>query len=88
MARLSEAQLRCLSDASACAGSRGLERSGARWYPSWRYGPGAGHDHNTVRSLVDRGLLRLYVRGTVAHATDIGREVLADYQERQERRSR
>lgn len=73
---LSGKQIEALADAHAEQGRKGLERSGLSWSSDRSYA--RYHDHRTITSLVDRGLLRLYVKRTVAHITDIGVMALED----------
>ncbi len=58
--------------ADACGSPhRGLVKEGARWIlPLANATP---HSGATIRALVDRGYLALYVGGTVAHATAWGK---------------
>lgn len=72
--KLSRLQRRALADAYAERGRKGLKRTVAGW---------AAPDHlamdyynaSTIHSLVERGLLQLYVKGTCAHITDHGASV-------------
>ena len=83
---LTKKQVMALTDAHACAGHRGLERAGGRWYPSHNARVRTGHANVTVTSLVDKGLLRLWANGQVAHATDLGAGALEDWREDAARR--
>lgn len=71
-------QIKALSAAAEAYHRRGLTKTGRNWsevespYPE-------SFDHRTIMSLVDRGLLQLWVRGTCAHVTDSGLERLRDY---------
>lgn len=66
-------QLRALADARA-EPRRGLIGHGQSW--STERPSATPHSAITVRSLVDRGLLRLWARGTVAHITELGETAL------------
>lgn len=82
MSGLSRAQVEALADARANSGERqtGLHKGGTWWYTE---GQGGSHHHNTVQSLIERGYLRTWVRGTIAHITDAGVDALADFIEEQ-----
>lgn len=70
-------QIKALADALAFSsqGKRGLERlSGQLWSTDDQYS--SAHDFRTVSSLVRRGYLQLFCRGSVAHITDSGRNAL------------
>ena len=77
---ISNSQIKALSDALANSGhgKTGLVKSGSSWGAEDRRGNpvGESHSNRTVQSLVDRGMLRIYVGGTVAHITDSGSETL------------
>lgn len=73
----SRKQIAALADAHSQSGhgKTGLVCSGKRWFiDDDRYA--SSHSHRTVQSLVERGLLRLYAGGSVAHITDSGIEIL------------
>lgn len=71
MRKLNRLQRCALADAYAAANRKGLRSAGTWWHdpviPASAY-----HHPATIRSLVERGLLQLYVNGTVAHVTEFG----------------
>lgn len=76
---LKPTQIAALADAHAETASLGLQRYGAGWYIDR---PNATrHDGNTIRSLVDRGMLQLYAGGGCAHITELGEQALTDFRE-------
>lgn len=77
---LNERQAEALSDALSRSGPRqgGLVRlSGTKWAIE----DGSAHSNNTIRALLNRGYLQLYVSGAVAHITATGVEALDDWRE-------
>lgn len=74
-----ERQIKALADARAFSGQgkTGLVRqSGKFWAVNLDYAD--CHAHQTICSLVDRGYLQLFVKGTIAHITDSGIRALED----------
>lgn len=77
---MTENQMKALSAAAAAAHRKGLTKTGRKWSEVESPMP-ESFDHRTIMSLVDRGLLKLWVRGTCAHATDTGIERWLEYKE-------
>lgn len=73
--------VRALSDAEACAITRGLVRSCSGWITTNEIGHCWLHRAATIRALVDRGYLSLWRNGEVAHITDAGQAALARWRE-------
>ncbi len=71
---LSKKQIMALSDAMGEVHRMGLVKRSHGWIAERSYN--TSHDGKTIKSLVDRGYLQLYVCGTVAHITDMGIEAL------------
>lgn len=65
---LTPARLKALADAAGLPRT-GLERGSSGWRGAGRL---TVHSFATVRWLVEEGFLRLYAKGTVAHATECG----------------
>ncbi len=70
MSKLSSTQRMALAEAYVDR-IHGLEKTRAGWLP--RKGIN-GYAANTIQSLIDRGYMRLYAKGTVAHVTELGQE--------------
>jgi hypothetical protein len=73
---LSKLQIMALSDARCGIHGTGLEKCDRRWLLSRPNS--SGHDNKTIISLVERGYLQLYARGSVAHITDMGMDLLSE----------
>lgn len=77
---LNRKQMMALSSAQSAYHRKGLTKMGATWTDLESSIP-ESHHNKTIMSLVDRGLLKLWVKGTCAHITDMGMERLRDYNE-------
>lgn len=75
---LSRKQMLALSDAQIAYHRNGLTKTGGKWL-DLESPIAQTHHHNTIMSLVDRELLKLWVNGTCAHITDLGMRRLNDY---------
>jgi hypothetical protein len=73
--KLTKKQTMALADARCEVNRSGLQRSGRKWLTDRNHAD--SHDHRTVQSLVDLGYLQFYVKGTVAHITDLGLSALS-----------
>lgn len=74
---LSRKQILALSDARGAYHRNGLTKSGGKWL-GLESPIAETHHHNTIMSLVDRDLLKLWVNGTCGHITDYGLQRLID----------
>ena len=78
---MNNSQIKALADAESQSGigQTGLVKmSGKKWMIDGICHC-SSHHNNTIRSLVERGYLQLYVNGTVAHITDSGSRVLSEF---------
>ena len=81
---LTQKQVEALSDAFAHSGQgkKGLQKAHSRWFADDFSGCSYGHSNRTISSLVNRGLMKLWVTNTVAHITDLGTVLLDEFKER------
>ena len=76
-------QIEALADAEAHSRIKptGLIKLGCGKWCAENSSINFSHHNNTIRWLVDRGYMQLYVHGTVAHITDSGLRALAEFRE-------